>query len=367
MKTSRTHTDLAELFFKGGGLLVFFSGLSQINLQYGLTALADVQRPVIGGVIFNVLLYFVLGIVLFSQANLSLLLQRWHLQGLDISPDLVRQWVKYSLVFLGIIGTITFLLPTDYTLGFLVIVGVGLTFLISVPMFILQVGLILVLIMVSWLLNWLGISFLPTNPLGIPTPPAPPSEGNAAPSFWAIFQPILFWAVALVIIGYLTKIYFSEHPRLLEGFKSIKPLDFIAKILTSLWQYWRSWVEAGLQILPDWLNPTKRKSEDAPSLKLRDWLGLRGQTPRDKILYYYLDILQRVDHYQRRFSRRGHQTPYEYEPTLSQAMPEPLTQVHQLTQIFVDARYSQAAFEEAHATTAKQQWQQICNELSKTL
>ncbi len=353
--------NLADLFFKGGGILVLLSGLTQIELRSGWSSLTDFQRPQLSGVIFNVLLYFVLGIVLLGQVNLTTLLQRWRTQNIEVAPNLVKQWVKYSLIFLGGIGAVAFLLPTHYTLGFLTSVGIIITLFMTVPLFIFQLGMLLFLLFTVWLLSLLGYtaSDLPMQP---PSPPVLPSLAEETGSFfWSqLLQSLSFWIITLFIIGYLIKIYFTEQPKSLAWLKNLKPIAFMAGILASLWQYFNRWVQISGEVLSQ-LNPFKKKGTDSVTLKLRHWFGLRGQSPRDKLLYYYLDILQRVESY--RFGRQNHQTPYEYEPNLSQAIPETLSEVHQLTQTFVDARYSQATFNEEQVAIAKQQWQQICEKL----
>jgi hypothetical protein len=78
-------------------------------------------------------------------------------------------------------------------------------------------------------------------------------------------------------------------------------------------------------------------------------------------LYYYLNILQRAE--QHGPARRKDQTPYEYEPELSEAVPEARPAVNLLTQAFVQARYSQEAFAESQAKLVKVLWQQVRREL----
>ncbi|HXW00463.1 MAG TPA: hypothetical protein VEC93_18740, partial [Anaerolineae bacterium] len=116
--------ELASRFFWGGGLLVLISGLTQWISRAGWESLADWQRPSIGGVIFNVLVYFTLGLVLLSQAHLTTLLLRWRIQKINVAPNLVKQWAKYGLIFLGLVMFIDLVLPTGYTLGFLASAGV---------------------------------------------------------------------------------------------------------------------------------------------------------------------------------------------------------------------------------------------------
>jgi hypothetical protein len=74
-------------------------------------------------------------------------------------------------------------------------------------------------------------------------------------------------------------------------------------------------------------------------------------------LYYYLNIVERAARHGA--VRHKHQTPFEYETDLSQAVPEVQPAVNLLTEAFVRARYSQESFEETQAGLVKVLWQQI--------
>jgi hypothetical protein len=90
---------------------------------------------------------------------------------------------------------------------------------------------------------------------------------------------------------------------------------------------------------------------------------LGGLSARERILYYYLNILDRVA--KRGPTRRSSQTPYEYEPDLSQTIPEAQPAINALTEAFVRARYSRESWLEAQADLAKALWQQIRRELHR--
>jgi hypothetical protein len=164
----------------------------------------------------------------------------------------------------------------------------------------------------------------------------------------------LFWLLILAIGGYLFKIYLNDHPELVEWLKGFRPI----RLFIQLWQHLLNWLRAGLSSLPRELISFGEKEEEAGVDSNPSWFERwRARSARERILYYYLNILKRSEKYGP--GRRPHQTPYEYELELSQTLPEAEPAIEILTDAFVRARYSQESFHEEHANLAKALWQQI--------
>ena len=354
--------ELASRFFWGGALLVLISGLTQWVSRAGWASLADWQRPSMSGVIFNVLVYFTLGLVLLSQAHLTTLLLRWRIQKINVASNLVKQWAKYGLLFLGLVMFIDLVLPTSYTLGFLASASVVVRFLIGVIMFLIQLLLLLLTLPLAWLLSLLGQT--PQERfVGVPElPTLPETASGTAPLPWLeALRSLIFWLLVAAIGWYFLKIYLNDHPELLEWLKSFKPVGLFISLLTYLWQRLTGLAQAGLELIPK--RVTRAGQTGDKTVKARRWAGLGALSPRERVLYYYLNILERVANHGP--ARRPHQTPYEYEPDLSQTVPEAQPAVNLLTQAFVRARYSQEPWLEAQADLAKTLWQQIRRELRR--
>lgn len=355
--------ELASRFFWAGGLLVLISGVTQWVARSGWSSLADWQRPSLGGVILNVLVYFTLGLAMLSQVHLTALLLRWRIQRINVAPNLVKQWAKYGLIFLGLVMGVAFVLPTGYTLGFLASASILVIFLIDVLVFLIQLLILLLTLPLAWLLSLFGQT--PTH--GFATPelpilPEPPS--GAAPLPWLeALRSLIFWLLTVAIAGYFLKIYLSDHPELVETLKSFKPLGFLIGLLAKLWQKLTGLAQAGLELLPYRL-ASSGQAQNKDLVKYRRWAGLGGLSPRERILYYYLNIVERAARHGS--IRQKHQTPFEYEPDLSQAVPETQPAINLLTEAFVRARYSREPFEEAQAGLAKILWQQIRRALSRS-
>jgi hypothetical protein len=353
-----TLEGLTERFFWGGGLLVLVSGITQWIALSGVSSLIDLDRPSLTGVIFNVLVYFMAGLILISQVNLTRLLIRWQIQKTPVASGLARQWAQYGLIFLGLVTLIAFLLPTEYTLGLLATIGFFVQFLINIFIFLLQLLIILITLPLSWLLSLFGVE---DTGLAPSSPPAPPPDlgpsGAGLPSWLELLRSLVFWGLTLAILGYLIKTYLDDHPELLQQFKRFKPLAFIFDLFSQLWSWLRQWTQAGMAMLPRRKLGGDAASAAGLAAQSLSWLNLRRLTPRERILYYYLNTLRRAE--QKGAVREKDQTPYEYEPRLARSAPEVQVEIRDLTDSFVQARYSQEEIGEDQATFVQKLWQKI--------
>lgn len=351
--------SLAGRFFWGGAILMVISGVTQLVMESGAAALIDFSRPSSGGILLNVLLYFVLGLVLLSQINLTRLQVRWRIQKTPVAPGLVKQWARYGLIFLALLALAAFVLPTRYSLGLLASAGLAVQFLIRIIFFVVQLLILLVTLPIALLLSWLGVAVPPALNGGMPpAPPAPPPIApGATPPWLEILQSILFWGVALAAVGYLIKSYFDDRPEMLGQLKQLRPLRWLAGVLGGLWDLLRGWFDAGLAVVAGSAAlsaPLQKLSERAAG---GNWFNLRRQSPRQKILTYYLNILRRAE--KRGAHRDPAETPFEYEPHLAHTAPDAEPDIHQLTDTFVHARYSRQEFTEADAGLVRRQWNKI--------
>jgi hypothetical protein len=361
-----TLDSLTERFFMGGILLMLISGVTQWISLYGLRSLIDWQRPGLGGVVLNVLIYFTFGLILLSQVNLSRLVIRWRIQKMAPPPEIAKRWAKYGLIFLGLVMFVAFLLPTRYTLGFLDVAGIIVRFLIDIFLFIFQLLLLLLTLPLSWLLSLFGISDLGPGETGRPQfPPRLDTSPGASYPWLDILRSLIFWLAALAIIGYLLKTYLDDHPEIIESFKKFKPFRLMLDLLGQLWALLKDWTQAGLEMLPKNSMLFNKRGSGRTTAEGRGWLGLRNLSARDRILYYYLNLLDQAKKHGP--SRRGDQTPYEYEPNLKQSVPDVQGEIHDITDIFVRARYSRNRFSDEQAALVKWEWQQIKKALKRKL
>ena len=130
---------LLTLTLSIGIFLVILTAIMRIDLRAaGNAELVILQLPPLAGGGLSTLLYFMLGLALFSLTQFMDLQARWSLNGVPFSGDLAGRWVQYSLIFLLILAVLAAFLPTNYSMGFLSLVGYGLRFLVMAVFFIVQ-------------------------------------------------------------------------------------------------------------------------------------------------------------------------------------------------------------------------------------
>jgi hypothetical protein len=299
-----------------------------------------------------------LGLILLSQVNLTRLMIRWRLQKITAPAEITRRWAKYGFIFLGLVTLIAFLLPTRYTLGFLEVANIVVQFLIDAFMFVFQLILLLLTLPLSWLFNLLGIAPSGPGETGRPEiPPIPNVPPGTSYPWLEVLRSLIFWLAALAIVGYLLKIYLDDHPEVKEAFKKFKPFGMILGLLAQLWELLRGWTRAGLEMLPKSSTLFQRQGSRSAGGEAGGWFRRRNLSARERILYYYLNLL---DHAQKQGPpRKGSQTPYEYEPNLQQSAPDVEGEIHDITDVFVRARYSKGSFTEQQAKLVQWEWRQI--------
>jgi len=331
--------SLSERFFVGGGILLLTSGLARI----GVAALLNLARPPVPGLIFNALLYFALGLLLLGQTRLLTLFSRWRAQHVEISDELTERWLRYTLIFLGLVVAVAFLLPTGYTVPLLDLAG-WLLWIFWLILGFLIFLFNLLLFPFTWLLALFTKDPVQLPELSAPQQAPPPllEEGGGMPPWLRVLRSLLFWGVLLWILFTLIRNTLQEHPELGKALRQV-----------GLWRLLRRWMQA----IWRWLRKMGDSVQETfPRLGLRERLRrvgrLRGRlgaqhpgptTPRERVLREYLHTLERAA--EEGLPRRPPQTPEEYRRTLGPELPEVEDDVSSLTASFVEARYSQRAWD----------------------
>ena len=103
----------------------------------------------------------------------------------------------------------------------------------------------------------------------------------------------------------------------------------------------------------------RRRVPRVPQGEKRRWrfLSLRRLSPRDRVRYFYLSILERSA--QQEEGRAASETPLEYEKRLARAVPEVGDQVRELTWGFIEARYSEHDVTVDEASALQRAWRYI--------
>ena len=341
-------------FFWGGILLLISSGLARL----GLAALLDLAHPSVPGIILNALAYFVLGLLLLSQAHLSLLQINWRSQGIEAAPAIASRWAWFSLGFVGLVATLALLLPTGYSVGLLETLGAILGWILDVLFNIYLMLQFLILLLLSQLARLLfGVPALPPMipPQGPPLPRELPPV-TPGPPLLELIRSLLFWALVLGIVGYSLYNFVQYRRGLFLPLLGSRPWRALLATLRALWRRFRGAVQVVAEPLIRRL-ASPRLAMPSGRRRLRPFLRLSSLTPRELVQYFYLSIVRRAARLGQ--PRQAHQTPYEYTASLSAHLPQAEHDLAVVTRAFVEARYSRHPVVREEASRVRRHWERV--------
>ena len=342
---------LTGLFFTGGGVLLVLSGLARV----GLGQIFDLNRPAITGLVGNVLLYFVLGLVLLSQVHYERLTARWHSQGVRMPPELAGRWVRYTLFLLLGAGLVAFALPTGYTAGVLGLFGQVLVVLTVLNWGLFAILVSLLAIPLAYIMSLLAGAGLPVTPPKVVPPPNVVQElQKPLPPWVETVRTVLVIALVAGMILYIVVNYLRDRTGLAEALRRAKWMDGLRRLWAALRHRVSGLVASARDLAPlAWLRERLRRVV----LPAGGYFRLGAASARDQVLFYYLSLLRRAR--ERGFGRRPPQSPREYEPVLEQQLPEAAADLAALTAAFEETRYSAHPVDPAAAQDARDRWQRL--------
>ena len=345
--------DLTTRFFWGGVVLMILVGINRVRFS----ALLDFQRPSIPGVVVNAMVYFGLGLVMLGQVHYARLRERWQAEAMPIDQDIVGRWVRYALTFAALAILVALLLPTHYALGLLQVAGAVFELLAAVIWFFFYVLSLPLL----WLFYLLTRNRPPPDqepPLvdHLPQMPEIGPEGGAGDRLgWLeVVRSVLFWAVLVGTAAYLVRSYVGDRPELLEMIRGIRPLAALESWLVALWRRLAGWAEAVGERLP---RRARRREADPASAAPSGPFRPGGRSPRERILFYYASLLRQAA--EQGVPRGPAQTPHEYAASLAPHISQAEEEMGELTDAFVEARYSRHEIDRGSARVVRAAWRRI--------
>ena len=337
---------IVGIFFGGGVILLLLTALSRVDVQ----DLVVLQHSRSSGIILNALAYFVIGLLLISQAQYTILKANWELQDIPLLGSLGRRWLLMVLGFLLLLGAVSALLPVGYSVGIIEAISSAVHWLIY---FILQV-VFLVLFVVSLIFGLLmrlfsgGAQNSPPPTLEQPPPPVPPqalAQGPAA--WWLVARSLIFWAILTGVIGYSLYHFAIDRWGLFRGFAAGRFFAWVGRGWRQMLRNTRRAAARLRQQIAARLAARQARMERS----VWRYLALGRLSPRERVRYFYLSTLRRSA--QQGYGRPPGITPLQYEGTLARQMPEVGEQVHELTQAFVEARYSEHSISAGDASAVQ--------------
>lgn len=303
--------------------------------------------------------YFLAGLLLMSHGRLAVLRARWFSEDVEINPAILNQWHRTSLLFVGLVALIALLLPLGQTSWLAPAIEWLFALVIRIIMVIALMFGALFELLARVLRALFGSSdrkLTPAEP--VPMPPPIPSQEEVTSRLPPWLGGAILWLVLVLVAGFLLVSFLRStelhRSRVGQWFLHVR-----------LWWHARRqrYGLALTQQVNKALSRLRRvRRRVSPASSIRE--GMRtATTPRDKVREYYLSAVQEAT--ERGKPRPSHWTPLEYASDLAKTWPEVQTDVADLTEAFVDARYSEHEMDEQRAATAASTWRRLIQGLRR--
>jgi hypothetical protein len=329
---------ISEIFVIGGAMLVV-TAILRNNLAFlGLPA------PSVDTGLINVVVYFVFSLIMLAQSQFAVLRARWGLDQIPAGQNLAPRWAGYGLALLGLCALLVIFLPTRYSVGFLD----SLRFALAIAQFIIYLIVFLLWLPIGYLLSLLGLGLgRPIQPPPTIAPLAPAPAGGVLVTIPEILRSILFWAFLTGISGASIYAYFRQRADWLAALRRWPVLAWLLEVLERLSMRLGQVRDRAETILRSfgW--------QIGPGIQETPWsfVNLRRLSPREQIRFYYLALVRRAG-----VVRQKHQTPLEFQAHLAHL---PTSDVSGLTDMFMEARYSDHPVSTRESGIARRFWENI--------
>lgn len=338
-----------------GIIMVFLVAIIRSSILAAPASMSS-SAPVI-----NIMAYFCLTLVLFSHTQFAILTGRWYWHKTSISRIMVGAWVRYGILFFTLLAIISLLLPTNYSMGLLETLNAFIGVLVNIAVGIVQ----LLLLPIIWLLTLVRRTRqAQTGDSPSPIPASPPFSQPDPPLPWLeLLQAIFFWGLLIGIVGYSLLQFIHQNPQILAFFQRIPLFHWI----TSIWRWFAGWsLKAGHEfnrVYEQVRNKLISRQSSYFLQKMQIWVNFRQLDPRQRILFYYLRLLDRGG--EQGIPRKAHETPFQYAGSLEAHLPEVREDISGLTETFVEARYSIHFIPSERVAIVQRFWRNITRSLGR--
>ena len=305
----------------------------------------------------GLILFMVLGLWLLSWGRLQVMQLRWLTEKREIHRPVPTQWQRFSLFLIGGVALVAGFLPIGSTFALARIIQAFLFVILQIVSFIVGLFILLIGLLFS-LFSSSGEEVALERPEPAEFELLPFAEAETAQAVSETAQMVrggIFWGIAAIAIIALLIFFLRER-----GFK----LD--GRILKAIWRdlgrVWRSFwdmlfgrVELAARAVRQRF--AGAEEDDANNQPPWRYVNLRNLPPKERIRYFYLSTLRRAE--ARGVTRKVNETPLEFVEDLKQEWPDAEGEINELTDAFLEARYSASNFTEEDIGPIKRTWRQV--------
>ncbi len=350
-----------------GVLMVLLAALSTFEVgQFAtVTNVPDIARLGLRpAMLFALLLYFLGGLWLLSHARLLRLNAQWLADGFGKEADLERAWQRSALLVVLLIAFAAAFLPIGSTLGISRILQLLLNILFYIAGLIFAaVGFLFAGILRLFVSNAEQMPLVTPEPAPTfaPTPvPTPPAQTNPA---FAFVLTSIFWAVLIALVIGALVFFLRERGYRLDFGRMQRSVSTLGEQARALWRRLRRRAKAMSHTLRERLQPPADAAAPTAGPHPLDLGRRRAMTPREQIRAYYLAAVRRAG--QSGVPRADNATPLEYVRELKEHWPEAEAELDELTEAFVEARYSPRPIDHPMVARVKAEWKRLRERLRR--
>jgi len=360
--TSRSQilARFGQRWIRGALILVLCAAATQVQYRpgAGLQSFGIVHVGLPALMVAGLIVYFLMGLGLMSVGRLAALRARWLLDKTEGQEAVTRRWPRLTLLLLLSVGGLAAMLPLGSTwrLGTWLRMAIG--FLGRWALIIGGYIMYWLTALLRWLVAALGLaqSAPPAvKPVPFETPQTPEALPDAAIGLPEWLGGALLWLLTGIVVVYALLTFLRGRGVRLEWGR----LATLWLRVREWWHRWRQGVQRAARTVTDtvarqWAGRRTGRQEARPGWGLLNW---RQLAPEAQVRLLYLFALRRAA--QRGVLRPPTQTPYEHAPTLEGSWPEVQEEWGELTQAFIEARYSVRAFAADEVGQLRKLWKRV--------
>jgi len=354
-----------------GMVMIILAALSTFEVRQvaGVVNPLDITRLGLSSpMLVALIIYFLAGFWLLSHGRLLRMNARWLADGVAKEADLERGWQRSSLAILLAIAIVAAFLPIGSTLPISRLLSLGVSGIAYLA------GLIIQAIMYFFAASIMALTgnAEESEPIQPPqTTPSPIVETAAPPigptnPFVEMAFTTIFWTLIIAMLIGALLYFLRERGYTLQRDRIEGQWHIVAGWLRKIWARLTGRVRLTSRQLRARLNAPKA------TVTTRDESATAGArhrrpgalSPRDQVRYYYLALVHRAG--QRGTKRSAGETPLEYARQLRATWPEAEGEIDELTEAFLEARYTPRPVERTTVQSVKQQWQHLKQRLKRT-